>query len=98
MRRVFALLTLVAMVLPAVSVLPAIAQTERVAKARQVEGRIQTVDPAANMLRLSDGTTLLIPDNMIVDPAVLKPGVMVRAAYEEDGGQKVITSLEVQPD
>jgi Cu/Ag efflux protein CusF len=98
MKRVFLLLTLVAMALPAASALPTMAQTERVAEARHVEGRIQSVDPTANMLTLSDGTTLLIPDNMIVDPQTLKPGVMVRAAYEEDGGQKVVTSLEVQAD
>jgi uncharacterized protein DUF1344 len=97
MRRRFVLLVAVAMALSiASSATPALAQAERVAAARHVEGQIRSVDPSGRTVTLSDGTRLTIPADVRVDRQALTPGATVRAAYEEKAGEKVVTSLELQ--
>ena len=63
---------------------------------RQIEGAIKSVDPSGRMLTLADGTQLTIPPTVSVPKADLKEGTIVKASFEERGGQKVVTSLQVQ--
>ena len=67
---------------------PAVAQHE-------VSGKIKSVDPAGRTLILEDGTRLMIPGSVPVDPAALKAGAMVKASVEEKGGQKVVTAIQI---
>jgi hypothetical protein len=47
---------------------------------------------------LADGTALTIPTNLTsVRRSDLKPGASVKASYEDKSGQKVVTSIEVEP-
>ncbi len=63
---------------------------------KQIEGAIQSVDPSGTKVTLDDGTQLTIPPNVSVPKADLKEGAIVKASFEERGGQKVVTSLQVQ--
>jgi Cu/Ag efflux protein CusF len=64
--------------------------------AGQVEGKIKSVDPSGGMVTLEDGTQLTIPPSVKVQRAALKEGAIVKASFEERGGQKVVTSMEVR--
>jgi hypothetical protein len=59
-----------------------------------VEGKIKSV--VGRTVTLDDGTVLTIPPNAQVKPGLLVEGAMVRASYEEMGGQKMVTSMEVE--
>jgi hypothetical protein len=48
------------------------------------------------MLTLEDGTQLTIPPTVNVPRGALKEGAIVKASFEERGGQKIVTSLEVR--
>jgi hypothetical protein len=63
---------------------------------KQIEGAIKSVDPTGRMLTLADGTELTLPPTASIPPDALKEGDIVKASYEEQGGQKVLTSLEIQ--
>jgi Cu/Ag efflux protein CusF len=63
---------------------------------KQIEGAIKSVDPSGRMVTLDDGTQLTIPPTVSVPKGDLKEGAIVKASYEEKGGQKVVTSLQVQ--
>ncbi|MBP1774072.1 MAG: hypothetical protein H6Q86_78 [candidate division NC10 bacterium] len=63
---------------------------------KQIEGAIKSVDPSGRMVTLEDGTQLTIPSTLNVSKADLKEGAVVKASFEEKGGQKVVTSLQVQ--
>jgi len=63
---------------------------------QQVEGKIKSLDPSGKMLTLEDGTQLTIPPTVSVQRGALKEGAMVKASFEEKGGQKIVTSLQVQ--
>ena len=60
-----------------------------------VEGKIANVNGAK--LTLADGTELVIPSDVRVQRADLKPGATVKASFEERGGQKVVTNIAVEP-
>jgi hypothetical protein len=62
---------------------------------KTIEGKVRAVDPAGKFLLLEDGTRLMIPDSVRVSKADLTPGATVKVAYEERGGQKIITDLQV---
>ena len=62
--------------------------------AKQLQGEIQKVD--GNKLTLTDGTELTIPGNVLVQQGDLRPGASVKASYEERGGEKVATSLQIE--
>ena len=62
---------------------------------KQVEGKITSVDPSGRMLTLDDGTQLTIPPTANIKRETLKEGAMVKASYEDRGGQKVVTSMQV---
>jgi uncharacterized protein DUF1344 len=61
-------------------------------------GQIQSVDPPAKTVTLSDGARLTIPDTLRVGCETLMPGATVKAAYEEKAGERVVTPLEFQPE
>lgn len=60
---------------------------------KQAQGQIKSVDPSKKTLTLADGTTFMIPGGVSV--AELKPGARVKVAYEEQGGEKILTHVEV---
>jgi Protein of unknown function (DUF1344) len=62
---------------------------------QEVQGAIKSLDPSGRMLTLDDGTQLTIPPTINVPKGMLKEGAMVKASFEERGGEKVVTSLEV---
>ncbi len=61
------------------------------------EGKIKSVDASGRMLTLEDGTMLTIPSSAQVQQEALREGAIVKASFEEKDGQKVVTSIEVQP-
>ena len=63
------------------------------AMAKQVQGAVKSVDPAKKMVTLEDGTMLMVSDAAKLKE--LKPGTKIKASYDEKGGQKVTTSIEV---
>jgi Protein of unknown function (DUF1344) len=63
--------------------------------AKRVEGKIQEV--TGDTVTLADGTKLTIPANRSGQRDDLKPGASVKASFEEKGGQKVVTSIQVEP-
>ena len=65
------------------------------AQAADITGKVQAVDPAGKSVTLDNGTTLMIPATAKVDRKALAPGAEVKASYEEKGGQKVATSIQV---
>jgi Cu/Ag efflux protein CusF len=67
------------------------------AGAKEVEGKIKNVDPSGRMVTLEDGTKLTIPPALNVPREALKEGAIVKASFEERGGQNVVTSMRVQP-
>lgn len=68
-----------------------------VPEAQAVQGKVKTVDRARKILTLEDGTKLTFPEYVMVTPVALKKGAMITAIYEEQGGRKVVTSIEVRP-
>lgn len=63
--------------------------------AQQIEGTVKSVDPSGRVLMLEDGTQLMIPPTIKVQREALREGAVVKASFEERGGQKVVTSMEV---
>jgi len=61
-----------------------------------VKGKIVNVRGAK--VTLADGTELMIPSDVKVQRADLKPGATVKASFEERGGQKVVTTIVVESD
>jgi Cu/Ag efflux protein CusF len=66
-------------------------------EAKEIQGTIKSVDRTKKTVTLEDGTTLTIPASVKVAPDALRLGAKVSAKYEEQGGQRVVTSLQVQP-
>lgn len=62
---------------------------------QEVQGMIKDLDPSRRVLTLDDGTQLTIPPTVQL-PGGIKEGTIVKASFEEQAGQKVVTSLEVQ--
>jgi hypothetical protein len=67
------------------------------AGAADVQGKVKSVDAAGRTVTLEDGTTLVLPDDVRVGRDILRPGATVKASFEEMGGDKVVTSLQVIP-
>ena len=72
------------------------------AAAADVEGKIQSLDPAGNQLVLEDGTTLVLTEDttMTMDGNwvkldELKEGAKVKASYQEKDGKNVAETVEV---
>jgi hypothetical protein len=67
------------------------------AQAAEITGKVQAVDPTGKFVTLDDGTMLMIPATAKVDRKALAPGAEVKASYEEKGGQKVASSIQIAP-
>lgn len=67
------------------------------ARAESVEGKVRNVDEPRRVVTLEDGTKLAIPDNVRVDRKRLEPGAHVKASYDQQEGEKVVTDIQVQP-
>ncbi len=65
-------------------------------KEQSIEGKVKSWDASSHMLTLQDGTEISVPASVQVKTDQLKPGADVKASYEEKGGQKVATSVEVK--
>lgn len=63
---------------------------------QRVEGKIKSMDPSGRRLTLEDGTELTLPPTAEIPEGILHEGAIVKASYEEQDGQKLVTSLEVQ--
>jgi hypothetical protein len=64
--------------------------------AQVIEGKVKSVDPSGTQILLEDGTKLMIPKSVKAPKEALRPGAMVMAQYEEKGGQKIVTAIEVK--
>jgi Ni/Co efflux regulator RcnB len=62
---------------------------------QKIEGTVKTVTPNG-MVTLEDGTKLSIPKSVMVPKEQLKPGAVISAEYQEKGGQKVATSVQIK--
>lgn len=74
---------------------PAAAEPKAPAMAdkKEVQGAVKSVDIAKKTVTLQDGTTLMVADEAKLKD--LKPGAMIKASYQDQGGQKMATSIEV---
>ncbi len=63
---------------------------------KEVEGNITSMDVSRTTITIDDGTQLIIPDSLRAARDVLKEGARVKASYEEQAGQKFVTSIKVQ--
>ncbi|MGH7335166.1 MAG: DUF1344 domain-containing protein [Candidatus Rokuibacteriota bacterium] len=66
------------------------------ATAAEIKGKVQTVDMSAKAITLADGTKLKVADAAQLRD--VKPGVNVKASYEDRDGEKVATSIQVEKD
>jgi Cu/Ag efflux protein CusF len=81
---------------PAAPAMKAAPAQPEAAPAKEVEGKIKSMDRSRTKVTLEDGTTLTIPSSLKAARGALTKGARVKATYEEKGGQKVVTSLEVR--
>ena len=51
------------------------------AMAKEVEGKVKTMDASGKSVTLEDGTKLTIPDSLKAARGTLKEGAMVKATY-----------------
>jgi Cu/Ag efflux protein CusF len=72
------------------------------AMAAEMEGKIQTVDPAGKEMVLDDGTKLTWGDDTKISVKGqegkledLKEGAKVKASYEDKDGKKVLGTIDV---
>ena len=73
---------------------PAAGQKAPAAGEREITGEITSIDPSGKALTLKDGTKLVLQDEAM--GKALKQGATVVAKYKEEGGQKLVTSIDVQ--
>lgn len=98
MKRTFSILGVILLAASVVSATAAMAQAPHPEKQpeKQIEGKIKSVERDGGVVMLEDGTRLMIPAFVRVQRDALKEGVPVKASYEESGGQKIVTSIEVR--
>ena len=63
----------------------------------QVQGKVRSLDSTGRILKLEDGTRLVIPPEMQIERDALQPGADVRASFDAMNGENFITDIEVQP-
>lgn len=66
-------------------------------EAKAIQGKVRELDRLKNIVILEDGTKLLIPESIKITSGTLRKGAMIIAMYEEKDGQKVVTTILVQP-
>lgn len=71
----------------------AISLTATAAFAEQTEGHIKTVDKSTLTMTLDDGQSYKLNAEMDVD--ALKPGMDIVIAYDVNGGENVITDMQL---
>jgi hypothetical protein len=62
---------------------------------KEVHGKVKSWDSAQGVLTLEDGTELKVPAGTDTQADGLSEGATIRAMYEEKGGEKVVSDLEV---
>jgi NADH dehydrogenase FAD-containing subunit len=62
-----------------------------------VQGKVRDLDRQKKTVTLEDGTKLILPEAIQITSGTLRKGAMVFAMYEEKDGQKVVTTILVQP-
>ena len=65
--------------------------------AADVQGKVKAVDQSGRLVTLEDGIQLMIPTGVKVDRQALQPGAEVKASYETQGSQNIVTMIEVRP-
>jgi Cu/Ag efflux protein CusF len=85
-----------------VLVVAAVLMVAGVAAAAEMEGKIQSIDPANKQLSLDNGTTLVWEEGVQITIEGkegkledLKEGAKVKAGYEEKDGKNMVKTLEV---
>jgi hypothetical protein len=73
---------------------PAQSQTPASDMKKEVVGTIKSVD--GDKIVLDDGTELILPATLKMNRDDVKQGVKVKVSYQEQGGQKVVTSIQRQ--
>ena len=73
------------------------ATEQKMEMGKVAEGKIKAVDQQGMHLELDNGTRLTVPSTIGVKRTDLKVGTTVKAHYEEKGGEKVVTQIEVNP-
>jgi Cu/Ag efflux protein CusF len=63
------------------------------AAAGELQGKVQSIDTRTGAITLADGTKLKVMDAAQLRD--LKPGASVKATFQEQGGEKVATSIQV---
>lgn len=61
------------------------------ADAAEATGKVMAVDNATRTIVLQDGTAFTVPDSISIDG--LKPGTMVKIAYDVNGNKNVATEV-----
>ena len=64
---------------------------------KTIHGTIKSVDPSKKSITMDDGTKLMIAPSASAEAETLKPGAKISAKYEEKGGEKIVTSMQVEP-
>jgi hypothetical protein len=59
---------------------------------QQMTGTIKSIDD--QKLVLEDGTEFMLPSSVQINRAEIREGAKVRVSYQEQGGQKVVTSVD----
>ena len=55
------------------------------------------MDPSGQSIVLEGGTKIVVPESLAINRSELKPGLVVRAQYEEREGAKMATTITVTP-
>jgi len=63
--------------------------------AGDIDGKITSVDMTARTIQLDYNTDISVAEGLPMDN--LKEGANIKASYEERGGKKVATKIEVAP-
>ena len=71
----------------------AVAMMAGIAAAAEAEGQIQEIDKDNLTITLSDGKSYKLPGEFDVD--ALQEGMDVMLAYDEVGGENLITDMEI---
>jgi hypothetical protein len=66
-----------------------------VVEGAQSEGRVTRVDQATRRITLDTGEEYVIPATLDAAWTVVRDGTEVRVRYNVDGGQNVVTHLQV---
>lgn len=69
---------------------------KKMEQGKVAEGKIKAVDKDGKWVELEDGTKLTVPASVKVVRTDLKIGTEVKAQYQDQGGEKVVTGLQLK--